>query len=40
VIGLLGRRKLQLEMAFKNPRRWVFNLGDSVANNGFCKYNV
>ena len=32
-----GRRKLLLELEFRRPRRWVFNLGDSIANNGFCE---
>ncbi|KAL8606083.1 hypothetical protein ACOMHN_044419 [Nucella lapillus] len=32
-----GRRrsKLMLNLEFWRPSRWVFNLGDSIANNGF-----
>ncbi|KAL8609831.1 hypothetical protein ACOMHN_020666 [Nucella lapillus] len=29
------RRRLLLEMEFRRPYRWVFNIGDSSANNGF-----
>ncbi|XP_076460508.1 uncharacterized protein LOC143293495 [Babylonia areolata] len=30
-----GRRKLVLNLEFRRPEGWVFNLGDSAANNGF-----